>query len=96
MYNSAMRIEYDEQKAQKNAQKHGVTFDEAEEALYDPFALVMEDGQSVDEERFLLLGKSKKERILMVVYALRHEDTIRIISARKATGKEKADYESGI
>lgn len=96
MYNNVMKIEYNEQKSQKNIQKHGVTFEEAEEALYDPFALVMEDGQSVDEERFLLLGKSKKERVLMVVYALRHEDAIRIISARKATGKEKADYESGI
>lgn len=96
VYNKAMKIEYDEQKALKNFQKHGVTFDEAQESLYDPFALVMEDTESIDEERFLLLGKSKKERVLLVVYALRHEDTIRFISARKATGKEKADYESGI
>lgn len=91
-----MNIEYDEQKASKNLKKHGVSFEEAEEALYDPFALVMDDEEAIDEERYLLLGKSKKERILMVVYAVRHEDTIRIISARKATGKEKADYESGI
>jgi uncharacterized DUF497 family protein len=96
MYNEVMKIEYNEQKAQGNLKKHGISFDEAEEALYDPFALVIEDDESVNEERFLLLGKSKKERVLMVVYALRHEDTIRIISARKATGKEKADYESGI
>lgn len=91
-----MNIEYDEQKASKNLKKHGVSFEEAEEALYDPFALVMDDEEAIDEERYLLLGKSKKERILMVVYAVRYEDTIRIISARKATGKEKADYESGI
>lgn len=91
-----MNIEYDEQKASKNLKKHGVSFEEAEEALYDPFALVMDDEEAIDEERYLLLGKSKKERILMVVYAIRYEDTIRIISARKATGKEKADYESGI
>lgn len=91
-----MNIEYDEQKASKNFIKHGVSFQEAEEALYDPFALVMDDKEALDEERYLLLGKSKKERILMVVYALRYEDSIRIISARKATGKEKADYESGI
>jgi hypothetical protein len=91
-----MNIEYDEQKASKNFKKHGVSFNEAEQALYDPFALVMDDEESIDEERYLLLGKSKKERILMVVYALKYEDTIRIISARKATGKEKAEYESGI
>lgn len=91
-----MNIEYDELKASKNLKKHGVSFEEAEEALYDPFALVMDDEEAIDEERYLLLGKSKKERILMVVYAVRYEDTIRIISARKATGKEKADYESGI
>jgi hypothetical protein len=54
----------------------------------------MDDEEAIDEERYFLLGKSKKERILMVVYALRYEDSIRIISARKATGKEKADYES--
>jgi hypothetical protein len=89
-----MNIEYDEQKAFKNLKKHGVSFQEAEEALYDPFALVMDDEEAIDEERYFLLGKSKKERILMVVYALRYEDSIRIISARKATGKEKADYES--
>lgn len=89
-----MNIEYDEQKASKNLKKHGVSFQEAEEALYDPFALVMDDEEAIDEDRYLLLGKSKKERILMVVYALRYEDSIRIISARKATGQEKADYES--
>jgi uncharacterized DUF497 family protein len=91
-----MNVEYDEQKASKNLKKHGVSFKEAKEALYDPFALVMDDEDSIDEERYLLLGKSKKERVLMVVYALRYEDTIRIISARKATGKEKSEYESGI
>jgi len=91
-----MNIEYDEQKASKNLKKHGVSFQEAEEALYDPFALVMDDEEAIDEERYLLLGKSKKEHILMVVYALRYEDSIRIISARKATGKEKTDYENGI
>ncbi|WFE69821.1 BrnT family toxin (plasmid) [Thiomicrospira sp. R3] len=91
-----MNIEYDERKAQTNVQKHGVSFEEAQTALYDPFALVLEDGETIDEERFLLVGRSEKSRVLLVVYAYRQEDIIRIISARKATNREKVEYEKGI
>ena len=91
-----MKIEFDLEKGQTNIRKHGVSFEEAKTALYDPFAWVMEDDESIYETRFLLLGKSENSRILLVVYAYRQDEVIRIISARKATTKEKTQYESGI
>ncbi|WP_286005770.1 BrnT family toxin [Campylobacter avium] len=48
---------------------------------------------SLNEERFLLLGMSEKERVLLVVHCYKEEDTIRIISARKATARERKQYE---
>lgn len=88
-----MTYEWDEVKAQLNIAKHGVSFDEAKSVFNDECALVVFDEEhSNDEERFLLLGQSIKERILLVVHCYKQGDIIRIISARKATKKEKKQY----
>lgn len=89
-----MRFEWDENKAQINIKKHGVTFDEAKTAFYDAAALLIDDPEhSDDEERFILLGMSQNARLLIVCHCLRESETvIRIISARKATKTESSYY----
>lgn len=87
-----IKIESDTAKAKANLIKHGVSFEEAETALFDPFALAQEDADSTQEKRWVLIGMSGSARLLTVVYTLRDDDTvIRLISARKSTRKE-ADY----
>ena len=87
-----MAIEYDVAKAVANAEKHGVTFEEAASALLDPLALVKEDLDAESEPRWVLLGMSAQGRLLVVVYTLRDEDTVRIISARRANRSETKAY----
>lgn len=93
-----MNITYGPNKAASNQRKHGVSFEEAQTALLDEYALVQEDGDSETEQRFVLLGRSAKERLLVVVYAVWDEEAnlIRLISARLATNRERDSYESGI
>ena len=74
--------------------KHGISFDEASTVFADPLSLTMHDPlHSENEERFILIGASHKNRMLIVVHTERG-DNIRIISARKATKKERSYYES--
>lgn len=88
-----MTYEWDEIKAQLNIAKHGVSFDEAKSVFCDECALVVFDKEHSEiEELFFLLGMSEKDRILLVVHCYKEMDTIRIISARKATHKEKKQY----
>jgi uncharacterized DUF497 family protein len=91
-----MEIEYDSQKAKSNFRKHGVSFDEAVTALYDPLALVQEDIDSIGENRWVLIGLNSCADLLTVVYTLREnkgkKEVIRLISARKATRKEVKYY----
>jgi hypothetical protein len=92
---SEIRFEWDPRKAASNEKKHGVSFEEAESVFFDEQALFLEDPQPADEEeRFVLLGLSAALRVLVVVHALRDEDVIRIISARKATRPERHQYQS--
>jgi hypothetical protein len=91
---SQIRFEWDPRKAKSNAQKHGVSFEEARSVFFDEQALLFEDPQPLhEEERFVLLGVSASLRLLVVVHALRDGDVIRIISARKATRLETRQYE---
>ena len=86
-------FEWDPNKAKKNMGIHGISFDEASTAFKDALSLTIHDPLHSDEEdRFTLVGNSAKDRILVVVYAERG-DKIRIISARKATKKERVQYE---
>lgn len=88
-----MKFAWDENKNQLNIRKHGVDFRHAVYVFSDPFALSMPDDEhSENEERWLLLGKNLSEQILLVVHSFRHDDVIRIISARKATSNEKTAY----
>ena len=90
-------FEWDEEKARANERKHGITFDEAKECFLDVFALESFDvDHSFDEDRFVIIGMSKRGRILVVAFTLRDHITIRIISAREALRQERLDYEKQI
>lgn len=93
-----LRFEWDENKNRSNRKKHGVWFEEAQQAFDDPRALLFPDqSESRDEERFILLGASAAGRLLVVVHCEREEGSVlRIISARKATSREAKRYEEGI
>jgi uncharacterized DUF497 family protein len=84
-----MQVEFDPDKASANLKKHGVALDEALGSLLDPLALVREDEAAQGEMRFVLVGMSREGRLLTVCYTLRDEETIRLISARKATAREE-------
>lgn len=87
-------FEWDSNKAFSNQEKHGVSFDEASTVFKDPLSITIEDPlHSVKEERFILIGTSHKNRILVVIHAERG-DNIRIISTRQATKKERKYYEN--
>jgi len=91
---SQIRFEWDPRKARSNKKKHGVSFEEARSVFFDEQGLLLEDPQPLhEEERFVLLGLSVSLRLLVVVHALREEDVIRIISARRATRLETREYE---
>ena len=88
-----MFAEWDEEKAQSNPKKHGVSFEEAATVFEGPVAVTFEDHEhSRNEERLVTIGYSTQLRVLLVVNADR-EDKIRIISARKATATERKLYE---
>jgi len=88
-------FEWDTEKAESNLQKHGVSFDEAATAFFDPLSITIPDPlHSVEESRFVLTGLSQQQNHLVVVHAERGEK-IRIISARLATPGERKKYESG-
>ncbi len=89
-----IRFEWDENKNTINKRIHGIAFEEAESVFFDPDALVRDDpAHSEDEDRFIILGFSVKANILVVSHCFRDNDSvIRIISARKATKNEEAQY----
>ena len=93
-----MRFEWDPEKNRANYRKHGIRFEEAQTAFFDEEAILFDDpDHSDDEDRFLLLGSSSLARALVVVHCLRGRgDTIRIISARKATKSEREAYARGV
>jgi uncharacterized DUF497 family protein len=92
-------FEWDPRKASSNQVKHGVSFDEAATVFADGQALDGPDaGHSTVEPRFLRLGRSVMGRVLMVAYTVRSStngETIRIISARRASRRERASYRAG-
>jgi uncharacterized protein len=87
-------FEWDNKKATENRLKHGVSFDEASTAFGDPLSFTTYDPlHSETEDRFIIIGRSINARLLVIVHTERG-DCIRIISARKATNKERTYYES--
>lgn len=91
---SELAFIWDPRKAKTNLLKHRVSFEEARSVFYDEHAIEFFDDTEEDgEERFLMLGLSVKRRLLLVCHCYREpEDTIRIISARKATKTESEYY----
>jgi len=89
-----MDFEWNHQKAEINSQKHGVTFDEASTVFGDTLSVTFPDVEhSIQEERYLIIGLSSKNIILIISHVYRDE-SIRIISARQATKREQKFYES--
>lgn len=86
-------LDWDPEKAESNLRKHGVSFEEVSTVFGDPLALLMKDpDHSFEEERYLLLGMSIRQRLLVVAFAERPPLT-RLISARRATRTERRRYE---
>jgi uncharacterized protein len=87
------QFEWDEVKARSNSDKHGVTFTEATTIFADPFLLTFVDDVHGDaEDRFISIGESEQQRLLLVIHTERNY-RIRLISARRATRKEQKTYE---
>ncbi len=87
-----MRYEWDERKASSNVRKHGIDFADAVHVFEDDAASTIPD-EFPDEERFVTIGMDAFGRVLVVVYTYRGEQGIRLISARRATARERRQYE---
>ena len=90
-----MDVVWDTVKAETNFRKHRIRFSDAEFVFYDPMTLAIEDQLVDGEQRFVSVGSDSIGRILIVVYVYRY-DSIRMISARKATPRERKAYEKRI
>ena len=88
-------FEWDEVKARQNLKRHKVSFDEGKTIFNDPFLLTYPDIDSSEaEERYIDIGLSVKNRVLVLIHTER-QSKIRIISCRKATARERRHYEEG-
>jgi uncharacterized DUF497 family protein len=90
-----MGFQYDPDKAAANLKKHKVSLADSEGVFDDPFARKIEDPDSAGEQRFVTVGMGSAGQVLVVGFTYRGED-IRPISARRASRKEREQYESGI
>jgi len=88
-----VRCEWDGDKAERNARKHGITFEEAATVFADPLALIIDDDSHPENAR--IIGESLAARILLVVFIERDREIVRLISARRATRHERRRYEEG-
>jgi uncharacterized DUF497 family protein len=90
------QVDWDPAKAERNLQKHGVSFEEAATVLYDPLSATLADpDHSRDEERLLVLGRSDLGRMLIVSITERGR-AVRLISARQMTPRERRNYERSL
>ena len=90
-----MKFEWDSSKSSANVKKHGVSFAEAQTVFYDDFAVQFFDQEhSSSEDRLLLLGMSSEARLLLICHCERDAgEVVQLISARKATKRERAFYQ---
>lgn len=89
----SLEFEWSDVKSEANRRKHSVRFEEAKTVFNDPLSVTIADpSHSESEQRFIDVGFSSQGRLLVVVYTERHT-RIRLISARKATNKERKFYE---
>ena len=88
-----MDLEWDAEKARRNAAKHGISFEEAATVFLDPFeVMILDPDHSIGEDRFVSVGMSGRGRLLVVGYTER-ASKIRLIFARHATAREQMDHE---
>lgn len=88
-----MQFEWNPLKATANLKKHGVSFEEAKTLFDNPLAVIFDDeAHSIDEQREIIIGHSRQNRLLLVAFTERFGN-VRIISARLATRQEREDYE---
>jgi uncharacterized DUF497 family protein len=88
-----MEFEWDPEKAAQNLAKHEVSFQDAATVFGDPLAVTYHDpDHSEDEDRFLTFGRTRDGRLVVVSHTDRGDET-RIISARRATRRERKLYE---
>lgn len=88
-----MRFEWDPEKAKRNLKKHGVSFEEAVTVFYDPLSATFDDpDHSVGEYRYITIGLSSRNRLLVVAH-VDGEESLRIINARPATAHERKRHE---
>ncbi len=89
----AIEFEWDPKKAEANRAIHGIAFEEALTVFRDPLARIFDDeGHSEAEAREIIIGHSERHHLILVCFAVRG-NRIRLISARKATKRERRDYE---
>ncbi len=92
----SLKFEWDRKKAASNLSKHHVPFEEALTAFGDPLVRIFDDEDySIEEQREIIIGHSVKRRLLVVCFTAQ-EDSVRIFSARKATRRERKDYEENV
>ena len=90
-----LRMQWDAKKAANNLAKHGVSFDEAATVFQDPLGKIVDDPRhSIGEQRYVLLGYSERGRLLAVMFTDR-AGAVRLISARRTTGRERREHEEG-
>ncbi len=90
-----MQFEWDSDKSESNLKRHGVSFHEAATVFSDSMSITVPDADhSFDEPRYIIVGLSQEDRLLIVSHAERG-DRIRIISARELTRDERSAYEEG-
>ncbi len=90
-----MNFEWDPRKAESNLKDHGVSFEEGASIFEDPLQIHFPDhAHSIGEQRYLCLGMSERGRLVMAVYTEPGPETVRIISAREATRRERKSYET--
>jgi hypothetical protein len=92
--NERFEFTWDQGKNKINQNLHGITFEEAVTVFYDPHGLLIHDPEhSNEEDRFILLGLSRRAKLLVVCHCYREADeVVRIISARKADKDEEIQY----
>ena len=92
----SLKFEWDRRKSTFNLSKHGVSFQEALTVFGDPLARIFDDEEhSIEEQREIIIGHSTKQRLLVVCFTAQGE-SVRIFSARKATRKERSEYEENV
>ena len=88
-----IQFEWDSHKADKNFQKHEISFDTACEAFFDPFVQSADVEEVGEEFREAIIGMTVSWKLLYVLYTIRNEEKFRIISARSVTKSERKKYE---